>query len=162
MTWVNSHTATCSFSTPAEWGENRRKAKKLLDRDNGSLIGKVKVVCTTITRGGVHPLLPIAGHTSIHLMRSRASACIISAQEENYHNYGCLCSFPLPLYVLLLLSSLRYTLNSFILLCFLPSAPGLLTQGNPSNGLGFSQERRNPCCFFELVSYMHYEIFVFP
>lgn len=60
----------CSFSTPAEWGENRRKARRLLDRDNGSLIGKVKAVCTSITRGGLNPVLPIVHVYPLHEKQS--------------------------------------------------------------------------------------------
>lgn len=52
MKWVNpsqqpnTHTVACSLVSPAGCGENRRKARKLMDRDNDSLTGEIQAVHT--------------------------------------------------------------------------------------------------------------------
>lgn len=43
----NTHTVAYSLLSPTGCGENRRKARKLMDRDNDSLIGEIQAVHTS-------------------------------------------------------------------------------------------------------------------
>lgn len=60
---ASSQTPTKTLAhSPLPWDKekNRRKAKRLVDRDNDSLIRKAKAVCTSKAKRRIHSLLSVS------------------------------------------------------------------------------------------------------
>lgn len=71
---------------PLPQGENRRKARCLVNWNNDSLIEKAKTEGTKEAKRRIHSLLPTARQMSNHFLGSNISACIIIVREHKcYH-----------------------------------------------------------------------------
>lgn len=95
--------ASCSLPSFAGWGQNIRKARRLVDQDNDRLIRKAKAAQETKAEKAILSVLPISRQMSSYFLESWASPCIRVAWEDKDHNHK------LPLFLLL---SLRFLLPS--------------------------------------------------
>lgn len=87
-------------SSPTGWGENRRKARHLVNWNNDSLIEKAKAEGIREAKRSIHWLLPTARQMSNHFLGSKISACIIIFKKHKcYHwKHPPFLLFPFSLY----------------------------------------------------------------
>ena len=97
------------------WGENRRKAKRLMDQDNNSLIRKTKAVCSSKAKRESQWLLPISRQMSSQCLQSRALAHVMVAWEDKHHNPKCALPplFPELLLLSMMLHGIQYPFGQF-------------------------------------------------
>jgi len=103
----NAAPASLPLPPPRGWGENRRKARRLMDQDKDSLRGKAKGAQVSKVEREIHSLLPIIRQMSGQFPRSRASACITVAWDDKNHKHECPPILP-PFHGLLLLNILTF------------------------------------------------------
>lgn len=92
LQWVNpsqqpnTHPASHSLPSPEGWGENRRKAKRSVDRDNDNFMRKAKAAHASKAKRGIHSLLPNSRQVFSNFLESRTSACVMVAWEDKCHS----------------------------------------------------------------------------
>jgi len=82
------HQTTACSLTPVGMSERirRAKARKLVDWDNGSLIGKANTAHTSKAKQGIHSSLPIGRQVFSHLYESTAPLCVTVTWEDKRHH----------------------------------------------------------------------------
>ena len=78
----------------------RVKLRKHLGRDEGSLTGKAKAMCTSKAKQGIHSLLPMGRLVFSHLRESRAPSHMTVTWEDKGHRSELPPSFFTQLYML--------------------------------------------------------------
>jgi len=68
-------------------GENRRKARRLVDQDKGGLAGKAKAVHTSKAKRNIQSLLPIGEPVFSHFLESRTPSHVMVTWEDKHCNY---------------------------------------------------------------------------
>lgn len=80
------------------WGENRRQARRFVDRDRDSLTGKAHAAPASKPQRGFHSLLPIGRQMSRHLLESKTSAQVPWKEKRCDHEHPCFLLLPLSFY----------------------------------------------------------------
>lgn len=151
----STHTAAHSLPSPAGQGGNRRKARRLVDRDNGGLAGKAKVVHISKAKRNIHSLLPIGGPIFSYFLESRAPSCVSYLGKQTPQLLIPLLSPPFAQLFSLMTTSygMEYSLGQFtsaVPAMYYPNfmfTPSLLSMG----GWGQSEKKRKLSCFANTV-----------